>query len=356
MIMTSSQAITYSVIHHLGIISLHRHEALNALNHAMIQSIQLQLMQWEHDADIHAMVIKSELERAFCVGGDIRAMHHLGSTNRRAAMHFFRDEYRLNHFIHALKKPYVALMDGLTLGGGVGISLHGSHPIATERFQFGMPETTIGFFPDIGASHLLSRCPDGFGMYLGLTGNYLDAFRAKRMGLVSDVVDSSSMSAIITTLTRLDLSHNPHQTITEALAPFRAKTPPHAINERITPADWFLNPSVPAIMDALMRDPRPIAQETHQLLQTKSPTSLQVTFERLLRAKNQNVRDCFAMDYTLAYHFLQHHDLYEGVRARLIDKDNTPHWKPSSLSTLTNADINRYFNPPPASIPSFWDA
>jgi enoyl-CoA hydratase/carnithine racemase len=154
----------FSIEEHIGLITLNRQHALNALTHEMILALSNQLRIWELDSNIHAIVIQAAEGRAFCAGGDIRSLYQHGRDNPIASMAFFYDEYRLNHQIYALKKPYIALMDGFTFGGGVGISLHGAYPIASERFVFSMPETGIGFFPDIGVSHILSNCKNGFGI------------------------------------------------------------------------------------------------------------------------------------------------------------------------------------------------
>ena len=157
----------------IGLITLKRPQALNALTLPMIKALQQQLLQWEGDKSIHAVVIQADVGKAFCAGGDVRWLYESGLAKNPEQMQFFWHEYRLNHTIHQFKKPYIALMNGITMGGGVGISLHGSHPVATENFVFAMPETGIGFFPDIGASYLLARCPGQTGIYLGLTGNNL---------------------------------------------------------------------------------------------------------------------------------------------------------------------------------------
>lgn len=168
-----TEEVLFSQEGQLGFITLNRPKALNALTLTMIMALQKQLSIWKEDYSIKAVVVQAVPGNAFCAGGDIRWLYNAGRSKDSEQMQFFWHEYRLNHFIHHFGKPYISLLDGITMGGGVGISLHGSHPVASERFVFAMPETGIGFFPDIGASYLLNRCPGFLGVYLGLTGNKL---------------------------------------------------------------------------------------------------------------------------------------------------------------------------------------
>ena len=199
-----TQDILFTCEKHIGVVTLNRTKALNALTFQMLVALHDQLQLWDDDPAIHAIVVKAAEGRAFCAGGDVRLIYQFGLDANPQKMEFFAHEYRLNHFVHTLKKPYIALMDGITMGGGVGISLHGSHPVATERFRFAMPETGIGFYPDIGASYLLSRCPGSFGVYLGLTGSQLGAADANALGLVKHVIGSEQLPAVMCDLVEAD--------------------------------------------------------------------------------------------------------------------------------------------------------
>ena len=190
----------------LGVITLNRPSALNTLTLAMILKLQKQLELWKKDDEVQAVVLCAAPGNAFCAGGDVRWLYNSGIMNYPEQMNFFWHEYRLNHFIAHLGKPYIAFMDGMTMGGGVGVSMHGSHSVASERFVFAMPETSIGFFPDIGASYLLNRCPGYLGIYLGLTGNRLGAHDAMKVGLVQQVISSEQMPSCLKALTEKDLS------------------------------------------------------------------------------------------------------------------------------------------------------
>ncbi|MGQ3888644.1 enoyl-CoA hydratase/isomerase family protein [Legionella sp. CNM-1927-20] len=326
----------------LGIITLTRPQALNAINLPMIQAIQRQLLLWEKDNAIYAIIIQAEPGKAFCAGGDVRWLYETGLKNKAEQMQFFWHEYRLNHYIHQLKKPYIALLNGITMGGGVGISLHGSYVIAQEQFVFAMPETGIGLFPDIGASYLLSRCPGEIGLYLALTGDRLNAEEAYAAGLIDYVVSNEKLTEIIPSLRKLDLSANSHHQIKLLLQPIATSVKiafPNA--EKID--QYFLKSSVQDIMTALRESEDPWALTTLQTLEQKSPLSLAVTFEQIRRAKSLSMAECVKMDYRLVTHFMRDHDFYEGIRALLIDKDKNPRWSPNSLAAVTPALVANYF-------------
>ncbi|WP_419420657.1 enoyl-CoA hydratase/isomerase family protein [Legionella sp. D16C41] len=328
--------------HQLGIITLTRPQALNAINLPMIKAMQQQLLLWEKNDSIKAIVIQSELEKAFCAGGDVRWLYETGLKNKTEQMQFFWHEYRLNHYIHHLKKPYIALLNGITMGGGVGISLHGSYAVANEKFIFAMPETGIGLFPDIGASYLLARCPGEIGLYLALTGNRLNAEEAYAAGLVNYLISNNDLTTVIPRLCELDLSQNSHEQIKnffQTLAKNSDLTFPNS--EKIN--YYFAKSSVLDIISSLKESDDPWALATLKTLEQKSPLSLAVTFEQINRAKSLSMAECVKMDYRLVGHFMQDHDFYEGIRALLIDKDKNPRWSPDNLKAITPALVANYF-------------
>lgn len=344
--------IEFTCEQHIAIITLNRASALNALTFEMICALRTQLKRWDDDPAIHAIVIKAVEGRAFCAGGDVRFIYNLGVNNAHDAgahadiMHFFACEYSLNHLISTLTKPYIALMNGLTMGGGVGISLHGSHRVATEHFRFAMPETTIGFFPDIGSSYLLSRCPGAFGLYLGLTGRQINAVQAKALQLVQHVIPSEQLNLLLKDLIACDLSINAHERVSALLQRFEKPTQFESMHVLQTCVDvHFDKPTVEAIMRSLVDAQSEWSQQTYQLLLEKAPLSLKVTFEQLQRAQSQTLDVCLQMDYGLTSHFMQQTDFYEGVRAKLVDKDNKPHWKPDTLAQVTPSMVAKYFEP-----------
>ncbi len=328
----------------LGVITLNRPNALNALTLAMIQELQKQLLLWKKNNEIKAVAVRAVPGNAFCAGGDVRWLYQLGVQGLQEQMEFFWHEYRLNHFIHHLGKPYIALMDGITMGGGVGISLHGSHPIASERFIFAMPETSIGFFPDIGSSHFLTQCHDSLGVYLGLTGNRLNPYEAKNAGLVKGVIASEQMPLVLEELTQLDLTKNAYEQVDRCLAPFlQEKDSPVASISTIKVC--FALETVEAIFQALNKHEDSWAQELSKNLRKKSPFSLKLSLAQLQKARGLSLADCLKMDFDLVRHFMSDHDFYEGVRALLIDKDKNPQWDPSNLDLVSEAKIIAYFEP-----------
>jgi enoyl-CoA hydratase len=339
-----SEHIVFTREGQIGLIRLNRPQALNALDLKMIQAMQQQLLIWEKDPTVHAVVIQGEGEKAFCAGGDIRWLYQAGLDKDPQQMQFFSHEYRLNHAIYRFSKPYIALMNGITMGGGVGISLHGSYPIATERFVFAMPETGIGFFPDIGASYLLARCPGSTGVYLGLTGNQLSAQDAQTLGLVKEIISSDNIQSFLHELVRMDLSTHPHAQIQACLNEF-ALPRNHAdiINQQGAMDDCFSYATMEEIFSALKLKGNEWAMATLNNLQSKSPLSLKVTLAQIQMAKIQTMAECLAMDYCLVSKFMRGHDFYEGVRALLVDKDKSPQWRPSDLNHVTDALVAEYF-------------
>lgn len=326
----------------LGLITLNRPQALNALTLAMIQAIQKQLSDWKYDESIKAVIIHAVPGNAFCAGGDVRWLYQLKKEGLKEQMSFFWHEYRLNHFIHHLGKPYIALMDGVTMGGGVGISLHGSHPIASERFVFAMPETSIGFFPDIGSSHLLTQCPDSLGIYLGLTGNRLNAEEAKAAGLVRAVVSSEQMPLLIDKLIQSDLSNNAYEQVDQCID-FIAQENVKKLDFMPIIKHCFSLSTVEEIFNALEQYQESWAQDLIKHLKAKSPFSLKLSLAQLHKAQGLSLAACLQMDYDLVRHFMMGHDFYEGVRALLVDKDKNPQWSPASLSLVSEERIRSYF-------------
>ncbi len=337
--------IVFTQQQHIGVITLQREEALNALTLAMIVALQQQLQSWQNDESVHAVVIlASSSSKAFCAGGDVRWLYEKGVGDHHAQMQFFWHEYRLNHFIHHFSKPYIALMDGVTMGGGVGISLHGSHPVATENFIFAMPETGIGFFPDIGASYLLSRCPGSLGTYLGLTGNRLNADEAKAAGFVKQHIPSDKLQQTLERLIEMDLSSEAHKIEDECLQTFAVPTPSLTMATLQAHVDRCFNQvDVESIITALEKGDEDWHHTTLKILLRKAPLSLKVTLLQIQKAKSMDMASCVKMDYCLVGHFMRDPDFYEGVRALLIDKDKSPHWQPNALSGVTNAKIADYF-------------
>ncbi len=267
--MTQSQFVLFDEMvgqdGNLGVMTLNRPQVLNALNHAMFLSLDQQLTTWAEDPNIKAVVIRAAEGRAFCAGGDIRHAHQLKMNNDPELVNFFRDEYEMNKRIYHFPKPYIALLDGITMGGGVGVSLHGSHRIGTEKLSFAMPETSIGFYPDVGTTHFLSRLPNQIGIYLGLTGvriNYADCLA---IGIVQQVVAHDTLEKVLNSLAQSPLPDN--QTVTKIIQPFCMSVEESTLlKHRDEINSCFSKNSVEEILQALENYPTEWCQQTAELL------------------------------------------------------------------------------------------
>lgn len=326
----------------IGYITLDRPEALNALSGPMIQALLQQLHVWQNDNTIDLVILEGK-GRAFCAGGDVRQVYANGRSGAQETISFFQKEYQLNHLIGTYPKPFVALMNGITMGGGVGISLHGAYPIATEHFIFAMPETAIGLFPDVGASHLLSRLSPGVRNYLALTGKRLTAKEALGLGLVKSVVLAEKLPLLKRAFCELAVS-DALDACSMGLVLEKFSTTDTQI---LAPLDMiercFHQDTMEAIVVALKAETHPWAAETLMLLMTYSPLSLKVTLLQMQRVEGMSLAGCLALDECLIKHFMTGHDFYEGVRALLIDKDKTPRWSPATLADVTNEQVQAYF-------------
>lgn len=333
----------------VGKIYLNRPESLNALTLTMVIAIKEQLKQWEQDHTIKAVIIAGAGERAFCAGGDIRSFYNLvAKGNDPGAVHrFFQHEYTMNEAIFRFPKPYIAFLDGVTMGGGVGVSLHGSHSIATERLLWAMPETGIGFFPDIGAGYHLARLSGNVGEYLALTGDRLPASDAFHLHLVKAIVHSASLQDLEQQICATDFGPLDLSAVTRIITPFhqhRLENPQGlALNLPII-ANCFSQDSVEAIITALQTTNNPWCEGVIKTLLTKSPTSLKVTLEHIRRCRQYNFQQVIAEDLQLSQHFLTAADFMEGIRAAVIDKDHHPHWQPASLREVEQANVQAYFS------------
>lgn len=354
-----SDDIRFTVEGGLATIELTRPNALNALTLGMIREMHPRLEAWEDDESVKAVLIKGEGERAFCAGGDVRAVYRSivedlgGRGPSELSQCFFLEEYRLNHAIHAFSKPYVALLDGVTMGGGVGLSVHGSHRIATERLMFAMPETGIGLFPDVGGGWVLPRLSGEAGMYLALTGARLDAAGAVARGIATHYVPATRIEGLEAALaTTIAESDDGRAAINDVLDRF-AETPgvdPLA-GHRALIDRCFVASSVEGIQEALDREAAEgsaFAREAAATLRRKCPTSLKISFEQLRRGRAMSsLADVLTMEYRMSQHCMAGTEFFEGIRAVLVDKDRAPRWRPDSIEAVTPALVAGYFEPIP---------
>ena len=330
----------------LGIITLNRQEVLNSLNHEMIHALYQRLHQWAIDASIKAVVIKAALGRAFCAGGDIRLTYDRMLAKDSAAPIFFRDEYILNRFIFHYSKPYIALLDGITMGGGVGISIHGSHRIATEKLLFAMPETGIGFFPDVGGTYFLPRLPGKIGYYLGLTGARIKTDDAVATGIANHQVLHDDLEHLISALADESFGTNAKASVTEVIKRFETPvTSSTLLDQQAIIDNVFSGHTMEDIFKLLSESDERICQSALASLQKVSPTSLKITLRALQESRQFNFDEIMQREFRLSCRFLQGHDFPEGIRAVIIDKDQSPSWHPANLSGVTEAEVALYFSP-----------
>ena len=338
--MSGEQEVQFSHDGMLGRIVLNRPKALNALTLDMVRLMDAQLRSWARDPSIKAILIEGSGERAFCAGGDIRALYDSGKAGQSYAIDFYREEYVLNTLIKRFPKPYVALIRGIVMGGGVGVSVHGSHRVAGEGIVFAMPETGIGLFPDVGGTYFLPRCPGETGMYLALTGARLSAADAVYTGIATVHVPVSAWPEMIAAIRQ---SGDP-----EVIEAFRADPGASALAANQAHIDHaFSAPSVEGILERLDAMASPFGAETAKVLRTKSPTSLKVVYGQIRAGASRSFEDCMRLEFRLTNRFMRGHDFYEGVRAAIIDKDQSPKWSPPDLGSVSQAEVDRYFAPLP---------
>jgi enoyl-CoA hydratase/carnithine racemase len=327
----------------LGLLTLKRPAALNALDLGMVQALTAALDRWADDRGVTAVAIRGEGPRAFCAGGDIRAWVTEG---REAALAFLAAEYRLNYRIATYPKPFLALMHGVTMGGGAGLSVHARHRLADPGLVFAMPETAIGFIPDIGSSFFLPRCPEGLGPYLALTAGRLGVDEARAAGLVEGVLALADFDALLERLARGE----PAAAVVDEVA--AAPRPGPLAAERGRIAALFAAPSVEGVLERLAREGGDFARAASAAIRANAPTSLKLAFAMLRRGREMTLAQCLVQEYRAAAFLFARPDLREGVRAAIIDKDRKPKWQPSALAGVGEDAMAALSRPVPGE-PSF---
>lgn len=329
-----------------GLVTLNRPQALNAVTHGMVRALAQQLTVWAKDASVTRVIVTAAGERAFSAGGDIRVLHDLGRARRHEqALNFWRDEYTLNHLIKHYPKPYVALIEGIVMGGGVGISIHGSHRVAGDHFQFAMPEVGIGFFPDVGATWFLPRMPGEMGTYCALTGERLKAPDAIATGVATHHIPKARWGELLDALS----GTAPVSATLDAFAQPLGTGPLHG--RRQTIARLFTGDTVEAILRALDNETEGRGSEwgfagaTAALIRAKSPLSLKIALAQVRRGKGWSFAECMRAEFRIVSRVIYGHDFYEGVRALIIDKDHQPRWSPAKLADVSSVEVERHFAP-----------
>ncbi|WP_109512751.1 enoyl-CoA hydratase/isomerase family protein [Pseudomonas ovata] len=345
----SEKSVLIDVRNHIGHLVLNRPAGLNALDLQMVRTLKLQLQAWAEDDDVYAVVLRGAGDKAFCAGGDIRALYDSYTGGHDLHLRFFEEEYALDLAIHDYRKPIMALMDRLVLGGGLGLVHSADLRVVTERSSLGMPEVAIGYFPDVGASYFLPRLPGELGLYLGITGARIGAADALYCGLADWHMPSQSLGRLDHMLDHLKWKSTPLKDLQAVMARLGSQRLPDPPLQRLRPAidHFFALPDIASIIEQLQQvsvaDSRQWALDTARIMQGRSPLAMAVTLELLRRGRQLSLQECFALELSLDRQWFEHGDLIEGVRALIIDKDKQPRWQPATVQALKDEDVRRFF-------------
>jgi enoyl-CoA hydratase len=321
-------------------ITLNRPQALNALNHPMAVSIHRAIIDALGDAAVQHIVIEGAGERAFCAGGDVALLGREGRQNRALWENFFHDEYRMNQAIARCGKPWVALIDGITMGGGVGLSIHGPYRVATERTLFAMPETGIGLIPDVGGTHALAALPGEIGTWLALTGARLKAADLRYAGIATHYVPSAHLATL------RDLLATSHEPLAELLATFDDDAGHASLAAWRDAIDYHFGQDTVEDIVASLDQGDDWAQEQAATIRRMSPTSCKLSLAGLRMARGATIEEALINEYRMVCEIRNGHDFFEGIRAQLIDKDREPKWSPATLAGVSDDDVARHFEVP----------
>lgn len=333
----------------LGLITLNRPQALNALNLPMIRAMAPKMIDWAKDPNVRAVAIMGAGDRAFCSGGDVKAVAieakdmQEGKSDGQLCRDFFREEYILNHLIQTFPKPYISLINGIVMGGGKGLSAHGSHRVVSENVMFAMPETNIGFFPDVGGGYFLPRCPGQTGLYLALTSKRIKAADTLYISFATHHVELADFPALIEALE--DIGTGDKDEASQIIEDFAKPAPgiseiaPH----RSAIDNCFGFDHLEDIVKALQADGSDWAKETLAAMNGMSPTSMKIALRQIRLGASLDFAKVMTMEYRLSQHLMQGHDFYEGIRAALIDKDRQPKWQPAHIEDVSDQAVENCF-------------
>ncbi|KAL8601355.1 hypothetical protein ACOMHN_054648 [Nucella lapillus] len=347
----SADEVLFNAVDNKRIVILNRPKALNALNLNMIRQIYPKMVEWETDPSVSMVLIKAAGEKAFCAGGDIMAVTESGKEGGDLGKNFFKEEFTLIYKIGSYKKPYIAVIDGITMGGGVGLSVHSKYRVATERTVFAMPETAIGLFPDVGWGHFLPWLRGKLGIYLALTGFRLKGRDVLHAGVATHFVQADKLPDMEQTL--MQIPDASHLEVEKVLDSFHHQNPidkdkPFILAPHLEKIDAvFSQATLEDICQHLQADQSQWAQEQLKTLQKMSPTSMKVALRQLQTGETLSLAETLQMEYRLSQRCMDDHDFYEGVRAVLVDKDQSPKWLPETLEGVTEEKLNWYFSPLP---------
>ena len=334
---TTSAEVLFERRGRLGVVTLNRPQAVNALTAGMASAMLEQLTLWADDDAVAAVLVRGAGDRGLCAGGDIVAIYRDMLDGGDATADFWAEEYRLNALISGYPKPYVAFMDGLVLGGGVGISAHGSVRIVTERTRMGMPETTIGFVPDVGGTLLLSRSPGESGTHAALTGAHLSGADALFLGLADHFVPSAKLTELAEALER--------GAADDAVARFAGDAPASVLAAQQEWIDACYSSDDAEEIVRRLHAAGGEASDAADTIEAKSPTAVKVALESLRRVRGMGLEEALAQEYRVGLRFLAGPDFREGIRAQVVDKDRNPQWQPATLAAVSRDDVESYFAP-----------
>lgn len=334
----------FEILGEVGLITLDRVQALNALTKEMILSMYSKLMDWKNAPEVQVIVIRSISQDLFCAGGDIRSVYEMREHPLDAKVCFFETEYRLDYLLSHYPKPVLSLMNGLTMGGGVGLAMHVSYPIAGEHMIFAMPETAIGFFPDVGGCAILNRLPRAWQNYLGVFGQRLTTRELSHFGLVHSVVPCELWVRLLEQLRTTSWSDNRFKQVEAILETYSIPKETYTYHEPLSHFERFAAESFQQLMLNLDLSHEAEWLEFKTKIQKLSPLSMNVAFLQLQQSREFDVRSSLSLDFYLLQHFLELPEFYEGIRALIIDKDKTPHWRFSNWNTITSQAIAELFD------------
>jgi enoyl-CoA hydratase/carnithine racemase len=346
----SEAEILFEVKDGLGVMTLNRPKVLNSLSYNIILEMERVMPQWEKDPAVKAVILRGAGEKAFCAGGDVAGLYRemRDDPNGTLRRDFFRDEYIVNRRIYRYAKPWISLIDGIDMGGGVGMSVHGSHSVASEKFLFAMPETTIGLFPDVGGGYFLTRLPGALGTFLALTSHRLRAADALWAGIVDAYVPSAKIDDLQAALGAADLSGpNANGKVDRVIAQFAEDAGAPGLPAMMQDIDrCFSAETLPEIVANLKKMGGEWADKQLAALMKLSPISMAITLEQLKRCANRSFEDAMTIEYRMSQRCMQKgHDFFEGVRALLIDKDQKPKFNPPTIEGVTPAMVEEHFRP-----------
>jgi len=330
-------------------ITLNNPKALNSINLNMVQLLQKQLKEWENNDKIKLIIMKGSGDRAFSAGGDIKSLYTANTDEKvkQDAIQFFNEEYVLDAYLAQYPKPIIANLDGIVMGGGVGLAYHADYRIVSEKTKWAMPEMNLGFFPDVGAGYFLNKAPGYVGRYLALTGNIINGKEAIYINAADYLLESNNIAE---TLDKINTTNLADKDVQSTLTEIFEKAHNSSIlennleNDEVSIRQHFNNDTVEEILASLNTDASEFAKETNEVIAAKSPVSVKVTLEHLIRCKEKSLEAVLDVDKILATNFLEHDDFYEGVRSVLIDKDKQPSYHYDSLEKVSKAFVDSFFS------------